>query len=95
MALLNTLGAHTVLRCPILPDINLTDAHFDGLAALAEKFSCIRQFDLEPYHPLGISKAERLGRPAAYANTELMDKKLLEPFAARLRERTGLPVNIQ
>ena len=84
-----------MLRCPILPDINLTDAHFDGLAALAKRFASIQQFDLEPYHPLGISKSERLGRAAAYANTDLMDKKLLEPYAALLRERTGLPVNIQ
>ena len=95
MALLDSLGAHIVLRCPILPDINLTDTHFDGLAALAKKFAAVNQFDLEPYHPLGISKAERLGRTAAYANTELMDKKLLEPYAERLRQRTGLPVNIQ
>ena len=95
LALLDSLGARIVLRCPILPDINLTDAHFDGLAALAKRFASIQQFDLEPYHPLGISKAERLGRPAAYANTDLMDKKLLEPYAALLRERTGLPVNIQ
>lgn len=95
LALLDELGAHIVLRCPILPDINLTDAHFDGLAALAKRFASIQQFDLEPYHPLGISKSERLGRAAAYANTDLMDKKLLEPYAALLRERTGLPVNIQ
>lgn len=95
LALLNSLGAHIVLRCPILPDVNLNEAHFDGLAALAESHPAIRQIDLEPYHPLGISKSERLGRTAAYANTELLDKKLLEPFAEQLRARTGLPVNIQ
>ncbi len=95
MAALDAMDADLVLRCPILPDVNLNEAHFDGIAALADRFSSIRQIDLEPYHPLGISKAERLGRAAAYDRTTLLERSELEPFAEKLRARTGLPVNIQ
>ncbi|MBQ8611768.1 MAG: glycyl-radical enzyme activating protein [Oscillospiraceae bacterium] len=95
LAMLNELGAHIVLRCPILPDVNLNDAHFDGIAVLAERYGCIEQIDLEPYHPLGISKSERLGRAAAYDRTSLLERSELEPFAQKLREQLSVPVNIQ
>ena len=39
--------------------------------------------------------AQKMGLSVRTVVGVLSDKKLLEPFAARLRERTGLTVNIQ
>ena len=58
--------------------------HFRGIAKLAERLICIQAFELEPYHPLGISKSESLGRePLTYClekNDSIPVKKGLSRF---------------
>ena len=55
-------GAKTVLRCPVIPGVNDTPAHFQGVAKIANSLMHLQEIHLEPYHPLGVSKARRLGR---------------------------------
>ena len=59
---LDALGANIVLRCPIIPGYNDRAEHFCKIAALAEELSSVLRVDIMPYHPLGISKSESLGR---------------------------------
>ncbi|MBQ9106686.1 MAG: glycyl-radical enzyme activating protein [Clostridia bacterium] len=59
---LDETGAKTVLRCPIIPCVNDTKEHFEGIAALAESLNNLLRIELEPYHPLGTDKLTRLGR---------------------------------
>ena len=59
---LNEAGAAIFLRCPLVPDVNDSPDHLAAIAALAEELSGIEEVTLEPYHPLGVEKAERLGR---------------------------------
>ena len=61
LRLLDALFKKIVLRCPIIPGINDTEEHFKSIGELAESLSMIESIDVEPYHPLGESKAERLG----------------------------------
>lgn len=61
LALLDTLEAAVILRCPIVPGQNDTHDHISGIAATALAHSCITQVHLEPYHSLGKSKAAQLG----------------------------------
>ena len=56
------MGAKTVLRCPVIPGVNDTLAHFQGVAKIANSLTHLQEIHLEPYHPLGVSKARRLGR---------------------------------
>ena len=59
--LLDSLGAEIVLRCPIIPGLNDRKNHFLEIARLVNRLSSVIRVEIEPYHPLGISKEERLG----------------------------------
>ena len=91
---LNDAGAGIILRCPVIPGVNLTDAHFDAIAEAAKRHPRILGIDLEPYHPLGIEKARRLGRAAAYGETAFLPGDSLRDRARRLEAGCGVPVNV-
>ena len=94
LRLLDSLGAKTVLRCPVIPDVNFYEDHFSRIAALAKSLQHVTAIHLEPYHPLGISKAEQLGIHQAYENREFLNAAELSGIAEKLREQTGLPVQV-
>ncbi|MCQ2433059.1 MAG: glycyl-radical enzyme activating protein, partial [Clostridia bacterium] len=79
---LSERGAHIVLRCPIIPDCNDTAEHYDGIASLGAKIAGIEEITLEPYHPLGISKSEQLGKTPRYDNRKFLEGKTLTETAA-------------
>ncbi len=95
LAALDGAGAAIVFRCPIIPGVNLTDAHFDDIARLASAHPAICQIDLEPYHPLGLEKAKRMGRSVPFAQDGFLNRDELGPRAAALRARVRVPVTIQ
>lgn len=66
---LDKMGAKTVLRCPVIPGVNDTLAHFQGVAKIANSLTHLQEIHLEPYHPLGVSKARRLGRESLLEGT--------------------------
>ena len=89
LELLNALGREIVLRCPIIPGCNDTDAHFDDIAALAARLEHVSAVHLEPYHPLGISKCEQLGREVLYDNRSFLDASALKARAEQIAEKCG------
>lgn len=62
LALLDALGANVTLRCPIIPGVNDTAAHFAAVADLAKTYPAVRGIEIEPYHALGEEKSRGLGR---------------------------------
>ena len=92
--LLNRIGAKIILRCPIIPDINMTFKHFDNLAELANTLNNVTAIHLEPYHPLGLSKARQLSKNQSYQNDKFLELSALEPFADALRTKTDKEVII-
>lgn len=92
--LLNSMGANIILRCPIIPGVNLTEQHFLDLAELSGSLRNIAAIHLEPYHPLGLSKALRLNKNQAYPNDKFLEPSRLEPFAELLRAKTDKEVII-
>ncbi|MDR3147537.1 MAG: glycyl-radical enzyme activating protein, partial [Treponema sp.] len=66
---LDRLGSPTILRCPVIPGCNDREDHFRGIGAIAGRLGNIRGIEIEPYHPLGISKAEAIGKPARHGDT--------------------------
>ena len=64
LRMLHENGAEIVLRCPVIPGVNDTPAHFRGIAELTRELPRIRRVDLLPYHALGNNKREQLGLPA-------------------------------
>lgn len=59
---LHNRGANIVLRCPVIPGVNDTPSHFEGIAELLKELPGIRRVDLLPYHALGNDKRSQLGR---------------------------------
>ncbi|MBQ9116006.1 MAG: radical SAM protein, partial [Clostridia bacterium] len=94
LALLSSLGAEVILRCPLIPGINLTEDHYDGIIEIAERENAVQAIELEPYHPMGIGKAIALGKPAAYGNSDFLDKETARKVMKYISERTTVPVAI-
>ena len=54
-------GAAILLRCPILPGINDSLEHLEGIAALKRKYPRLRGIEILPYHDIGQYKFGLLG----------------------------------
>jgi len=55
-------GQAVILRCPIVPGVNDTPAHFRGIRALDQKYPQLKGIELMPYHDYGNSKRTSIGR---------------------------------
>ncbi len=94
LSFLDNIGAKTILRCPIIPGINLTTEHFNKLSTLANSLENVIALQLEPYHPLGIEKASRLGKEQGYANPEFLENEALHSYTQLLSNQTNVTVEI-
>ena len=91
---LDSIGAEIILRCPIIPDVNCTQKHFAQLAELADKHKNISAIQLEPYHPLGIEKSQKLGKICQYNNKNFLSAEELNPFVDYLKSKTNKFIEI-
>lgn len=89
---LDSIGAKIILRCPIIPQINFTAAHFNKIAELSNNLKNVKAIHLEAYHPLGISKANQLNKYQDYQNVNFLERSKIEPCAEALREKTNVEV---
>ncbi len=90
LELLESLGAKVVLRCPIIPGLNDRDDHFARIGQIAQSHRSVTEVNLEPYHPLGVSKARNLGLAQRYSNAEFMDRST----AKSIKIPTKKPVKV-
>lgn len=88
---LDELGANVRLRCPIIPNVNDTNAHIDAVAELAERHTSISSVELEPYHPLGIRKYSLIGQSARYTFESKLAPERLNELLERLKSKTQKP----
>lgn len=58
---IDSLNSKIILRCPIIPKVNDTEDHFNGIAKVANSLKNILAIEIEPYHSLGSNKYEKLG----------------------------------
>ena len=89
---LDETGASIILRCPIIPGMNDNEAHLTRVCEIAASLNRIDHIDLEPYHPLGISKSDAIGRWPAHSDAQIPPKEFAEKWAAFMRERINKPV---
>lgn len=88
---IDSLGGETVLRCILIPEVNLESSHAHALAQLYQKLSHCRYIELLPYHPYGLSKSQQLGKEGTrYRQPEQAE---LEGFASILTKQ-GIPVKL-
>jgi len=88
------LGGKIILRCPLVPGLNLREDHAAALAGIAGKLQNLAEIDLMAYHPLGESKPVRLGRSCSF-KAPLLTAKELELFHKHLQRTCHCSVCIQ
>ena len=86
------MGCKTVLRCPIIPTINDTDDHFDGIAQTANLLKNIIEVNVEPYHPLGKGKSEFLDKDYPLANIGFPENETVNGWIESISEKTSVTV---
>ena len=57
--ILNELNVPVIARTPVIPEI---DQGIPEISAFLQNLKNVTQYELLPYHPLGVSKAKALGR---------------------------------
>ncbi|MBQ8508287.1 MAG: glycyl-radical enzyme activating protein [Clostridia bacterium] len=92
LRLLDELGAATVLRCPIIPGCNDRPDHLAGIAAMAEELRHVIEVNVEPYHPLGKSKCERLGIDYAFPELGFAEADAAAAWIAAIQAGTSVTV---
>lgn len=78
-------GISVILRVPLVPGVNDTDAHLDAIADLAARYP-LAGVEVMPYHALGRDKRRRLGRPEVPVRpsaTSAQSRTWLEALASR------------
>ncbi|MBQ4598746.1 MAG: glycyl-radical enzyme activating protein [Clostridia bacterium] len=86
LKMLDRSGAKSILRCPIIPEVNDNAAHFAYIAALAGDLQNLQAVHIQPYHATGLSKARAIGK------TDVFSPEVdIKAFKARVRE-TLLPL---
>lgn len=77
-------GASTILRCPLIPGVNDTDADLKAIAAISEKYPLLRGIEIMSYHNMGVSKGINIGEPMAFAALKNTDQAKKEEWAEKL-----------
>ena len=93
LSALNDEGAYVILRCPIIPGVNDRREHFESIADLIKKYSCIKSAEFMPYHPLGVQKSLQIGKKTTYTQKSFMDKEIIKDLCKSLPEMT-VPIKI-
>lgn len=89
---LNGAGAEIVLRCPLIPGLNDREEHLKAIAGLAEELSGVQRVDVEPYHPLGKSKCEDLGKEYALGDLSFTEEDVVSFWIGTIQAGTSKPV---
>lgn len=82
--LINDLKKRIILRCPMIPGVNLTSTHVQNIFSLSEKLSSVESIEFEPYHPLGVNKSRLMGKSAPYDSEEFLDKGKIQALIDQL-----------
>ena len=91
---LDESGANIILRCPLVPEKNDRNADLLQIAGLANSLKSVVEIDLEPYHPLGESKSEQLGRKMIF-HSGFVSEERKKHWVDFLKTKTAVPVYIR
>ena len=89
---LDAAGASVILRCPIVPGYNDREDHFTGIAHLANELRNVREIHIEPYHPLGKAKSERLARQPTMPDVSFPEESAVTKWVVAVQSGTTVKV---
>ena len=98
LKLLDSLGAKIILRCPLVPEINVRDAHLAEIARIAASLEHVQEVNVMAYHRLGNGKYDALGKQnkmsGREAMTEEQKKACIEAIIAHIKEITEKEIKV-
>lgn len=89
---IDSTASKIVLRCPIIPNVNDTEEHFLGIAKIANSLANILAIEIEPYHFLGNSKYEKLGKIEKLRCFEQPTEQQVEDWIQQMKKHTNVIV---
>lgn len=92
LKILDDLGCKIILRCPIIPTFNDRPEHLTGIAEIANNLKNILEINIEPYHPLGSSKAEFLGKSYPLKELTFPENSAVEEWMSYISAKTKILV---
>lgn len=92
LCMLDNLGADIILRCPMIPGYNITDAHVIGIIDVVGKLRHLKEIHLEPYHNIGISKRIVLGMSDGTDMIAPPDRDEMVAIANRIQKQSRVKV---
>lgn len=90
--MLDGLGADIILRCPMIPEHNITEAHVKGIIDVVSTLKHLLEIHLEPYHNIGVSKRIGLGMSEGTEMITPPDRDEMVGIAERIQDATGIRV---
>ncbi len=94
LSCLDNLSKKVILRCPMIPGVNVTDDHIINVFTLARRHSSVQSIEFEPYHPLGVSKSRLLGKEPEYKRADFLDKETIALLTEKHRHLIDKPFSI-
>ena len=89
LRVLDDYGAAIVLRCPIVPGLNLRDDHLRGIAAVAGSLGHCQGIHIMGHHALGEAKRHRLGTAQGQPRFPDMSREQVQAVVAKVRDFGG------
>lgn len=89
---LDQAGARTMLRCPVIPGLNDRLEHFQAIAGIANRMKNVVEINLLPYHPLGNSKNQRLGKEPPLTNIPMPGDSQAQEWLEMVQSATAIKV---
>ena len=81
-------GATVTLRCPIVPNVNLSEEFVQKIISLAGNNAAIKEIQLMPYHATGLEKSFVVGR-SPQKRYETPSEELLTDLAKKIEDESG------
>lgn len=92
LKMLDQMGCKTILRCPIIPSLNDREEHLNGIAELANALQNVIEINIEPYHPLGSSKAMFLDKEYPLKELTFPANETVEEWIKTISSKTKITV---
>ncbi len=89
---LDHAGALIILRCPVIPGLNERDEHFANIAKIANKLNNVQEINIQPYHPLGKSKNEYIGKKYELQELIFPDDSIIQNWLCTMQTQTQVEV---
>ena len=74
----------------MVPGFNARDDHFAGIARTANALRNVREIHIEPYHPLGKGKRERLALAPTLVEASFPEEAVVAEWVAKVQIGTNV-----